>query len=130
MTSKSSQENQGRVTRMMGHALTLCDDARAWDGLSFIMRNHLSGFERACLFVATARSLDPDDRCHVLRELERREGVGMPLPPFFDQIDDATWWASHASIEERKAVLVAAFTSLPARKQGDFLAFANRRSAA
>jgi hypothetical protein len=55
-------------------------------------------------------------------------GIGMPLPPLFDPMDEALWWANFASIDERKAVLVAAFRSLPERDRHAFLASAQRRS--
>ena len=118
------------VCRMIGYALTLHDDAGAWDGLSLVLRHRLSGFERACLLMSTSRSMTADDVVHVLQSVEARESIGMPLPPFLDHMDDAKWWADHASVEERKSVLVAAFTSLPAREREDFLTFASGRLAA
>ena len=119
-----------RVSRMMKHALTLGNDASVWDGFTLILSTGLSGFERAAMFSSVARSLHPEDRRFVLGEIERREGAGMPLPPIYDPMNDATWWASIASIEERKAVLVAAFQSLPTREQNAFLVSAGRRDAA
>ena len=130
MSCEVTQDNRRRVCRMLGHTLTLNHDAEAWDGLSLVMRHRLTGFERACLLMATVRSMETDDVAYVLRSMEEREGIGMPLPPFLDPVDDATWWAEHASVEERKAVLTAAFLSLPPREQDGFLAHATRRAAA
>jgi hypothetical protein len=115
---------------MIGYALTLNDDAEAWDGLSLVMGYHLTWYERASLLMATCRSMATNDVAYVLEAMEEREGTGMPLPPFLDTIDDATWWAGLASVEERKAVLTAAFLSLSPRDRDAFLAYASRRIAA
>jgi len=130
MNAMSNDGNHKSVCRMFGYALTLNDDADVWDGLSVIMRYQLTGYERACLLLASCRALPPQDVVHVLEAIEQRESIGMPLPPFLDPLDDANWWANYASIEDRKAVLVASFASLPVRDQAEFLIFAADRSAA
>ena len=98
--------------------------------MSLVLRHRLTGFERACVLMAASRSLPADDVVSVLEAIEEREGIGMPLPPFLDYMDDATWWADHASTNERKAVLVASFTSLTVKEQANFLTYASGRSAA
>lgn len=80
--------------------------------------------------MSVAASMDAEDVQHVLEEVRTRQGIGMPLPPLFDTTDEASWWADHASHEERKAVLVAAFLSLPPRDRDAFLSSASRRDAA
>ena len=130
MSGISNDGNHQSVCRMFGYALTLGDDAEAWDGLSLVLRYRLTGYERACVLMAASRSLPAYDVVSVLEAIEEREGIGMPLPPFLDYMDDATWWADHASINERKAVLVASFTSLTAKEQANFLTYASGRSAA
>ena len=98
MSFAKNQKRHQSVCQMTGHALTLHDDPEAWDGLSLVMRYRLTGYERASLLLATSRSLPSDDVAHVLKAIEEREGIGMPLPPLLDHMDDATWWASHASV--------------------------------
>ena len=119
-----------RASRMLRYALTLGVDAEAWNGLSLVLRFRLTAFERACILTSTIRSMDIDDASYVIETILRRDQTGMPMPPFLDPIDDATWWAGIASIKERKAVLTAAFLSLPARDRDEFLACVNRRAAA
>ena len=115
---------------MLGYALTLEDDPEAWSGLSTVLRVRLSGFERSCLLMAVVASMEAEDVEYVLGEVRKRQGIGVPLPPLFDASDEACWWADHASPEERQAVLVAAFLSLPLRDRDAFLASASRRDAA
>jgi hypothetical protein len=115
---------------MLGFALTLEDDPVAWSGLSTVLQVRLSGFERSCLLMAVVASMEAEDVEYVLEEVRTRQGIGMPLPPLFDASDEASWWAEHASPEERHAVLVAAYLSLPHRDRDAFLASASRRDAA
>ena len=102
----------------------------AWDGLSFVMRCRLTGFERACVLTAAYRSLESEDARYVVERIVARESAGMPMPPLLDPMVDATWWAAHASAEERRAVLVATFQSLSVQDRRTFLDVANGRVAA
>jgi hypothetical protein len=115
---------------MLGFALTLGDDPLAWSGLSTVFKVRLSGFDRSCLLMSVVTSMDPEDVEYVLGEVRLRQRTGMPLPPLFDASDEASWWADHASPEERKAVLVAAYLSLPLRDRDAFLVSASQRDAA
>lgn len=130
MNFRKTQDKHCRVCQMISYAFTLNDDAEAWDGLSLVMRHRLTGFERASLLMAAVRSMATEDVAYVLRAMDERERIGMPLPPFLDPIEDATWWAGLATVEERKAVLTAAFLSLSPRDQDAFLTHASRRIAA
>ncbi|NND43238.1 MAG: hypothetical protein HKO04_14305 [Silicimonas sp.] len=130
MRYRNTQKKHESVCRMIDYALTHCDDAEAWDGVSLVLRHRLSGYERACLLIAASRALPSDDVVHVLSAVEKQECIGMPMPPFLDHMQDATWWADHASVPERKAVLVAAFASLSPGDQHAFLAYVDRRAAA
>ena len=130
MTSTTTHDRHQGACRMLGHALTLEDDAKAWDGLSLVMRCRLTGFERACVLTASYRSLESEDARYVVERIVARESAGMPMPPLLDPMEDATWWAGHASAEERRAVLVAAFQGLSVLDQRAFLDFVNGRVAA
>ena len=127
----SYQNNQhDRVCKSLGYSLTREDDPIAWSGLSTVLQVRVSDFDRSCILMSLIASMDAEDAEYVLEEVQRRQGIGMPLPPLFDASDEASWWADHASHAERKAVLVAAYLSLPLRDRDAFLASANRRDAA
>ena len=127
----SYQNNQhDRVCKSLGYALTLEDDPIAWCALSTVLHVRLSGFERSCVLMSVAASMAPEEVEHVFEEVRSRQGIGMPLPPLFGATDEASWWADHASRDERKAVLVAAYLSLPVRDRDAFLVSATRRDAA
>ena len=123
MGSSQISDRYARASRMFGYALTLGDDAHVWDGFTFVLRHGLSGYDRAATFASVARSLHPEDRAYILSEIESREGAGMPLPPLYDPMVEATWWAGIATIEERRSVLMASYVSLPEREQCSFLSF-------
>ena len=130
MSVLNHTDHHARACRALGYALTLEDDALAWSVLSTVLQVRLSDFERSCILMSLIASMDSEDVEYVLEEVRSRQGVGMPLPPLFGATDEASWWADHASPEERKAVLVAAYLSLPNLDRDAFLASANRRDAA
>ena len=130
MSVLNHTDHHARACRALGYALTLEDDALAWSVLSTVLQVRLSDFERSCILMSLIASMDAEDAEYVLEEVQRRQGIGMPLPPLFDASDEASWWADHASHAERKALLVAAYLSLPLRDRDAFLASANRRDAA
>lgn len=130
MAYLNTQERHERVCRMLGHVLTLGTDAEAWSGLATVLERRLTPFERACLLAALVGAMGFEDALSIFGRISTRARVGMPLPPFLDPVHDATWWANHASIEERTAVLTAAFVSLSPREQDAFLAHASRRAVA
>ena len=130
MRTLHNTERHARTCRMLGYALTLGDDPLAWSGLSTVLQVRLSGYERSCVLMSVIASMDAEDVGYVWQRVRTRQGIGMPLPPLFGPEDEASWWAEHASPEERKAVLVAAFLSLPLRDRDAFLASATRRDAA
>ena len=130
MSTSLQIDRHRRACRMLGFALTLEDDPDAWGGLSTVFQVRLSGFERSCILASVIGSTDTEYLDFVLEHMRARQIIGMPLPPLFDAADEASWWVDHASSEERQAVLVAAFLSLPLRDRSAFLASATRRDAA
>lgn len=130
MTVRPNLDRHQRACRMLGHALTLGADAEAWSGLAIVLEHRLTAFERSCLLASVIGAMEIDDALLIAGMIARKARIGMPLPPFLDAVDDAAWWADNASVEERKAVLTAAFLSLPARDQDAFLSHASRRVAA
>ena len=130
MNTLDQTDQHTRACRALGFALTLEDDPVAWNVLSTVLQVRLSDFERSCILMSLIASMDSEDVEYVLEEVRARQGIGMPLPPLFDASDEASWWADHASHAERKALLVAAYLSLPLRDRDAFLASANRRDAA
>ncbi len=130
MSIKHHNDQHDRTCRMLGFALTLGPDAQAWSALSTVLRLRLTAFERACVLASTIGSMEFEDVLFVVDAVHGKEQSGMPMPTLCDPVDDATWWADHASIDERKAILVAILVSLPERDQHAFLAQATRRMAA
>lgn len=130
MSAPSQKDRHDRVCRMLGFALTLGPDAEAWGGLSTVLRCRLNPLERACVLASVIGSMAFEDVLFIVETVHSKEQSGMPLPSLGDPVDDATWWAGHASLEERKAILVAALVSLPERDRQTFLAQATRRMAA
>lgn len=123
------QEKHERVSRMLMYALTLGTDPDGWHALAVVAEARLTVPERTRLLVATIGSLPLDTALEAVGAIQDVAGGGMPLAPLLDVVNDATWWADHASLEERKACLAAAYASLQLRDRQEFLAAACRRAA-
>ena len=130
MRTSNQSDQHNRTCKMLAYALTLGDNPLAWSGLSTVLQARLSGYERSCVLMAVIAAMEAEDVEYVFGEVRKRQGIGMPLPPLFDASDEASWWADHCSLEERQAVLIAAYLSLPLRDRDAFLVSAQRRDAA
>lgn len=107
-----------RMSRMMGYALTL-GDADAWVGFATVATARMTSEERAALAWAALRSLDTPEQAEMVAEAVL-QFADYPLPTFLSPMDDARWWASFASLKERKAYALAAYEALPEREQMAF----------
>jgi hypothetical protein len=131
--SRFAKDRHKRAAGMVLAALTLGDDSpEVWHDAAFVLRVKLTPVERIGLAFAALRALDPDPRERVFEAAHWGEvtGAGAPLPPLFDVMEDARWWASNASRRERKAYCLAAFEAMPAADQSAFLVHVQRRAAA
>lgn len=108
---------------MLGYALTL-GDADAWAEFATIARARLTAEERAALAWAVLRSMDTPDQAEMVTEAVLKFA---DQPPMRNEraVDDARWWASCASLQERKAYALAAYEALSPRDQ---MAFRNHIS--
>ncbi|MDA8768256.1 hypothetical protein N9N20_08890 [Planktomarina temperata] len=107
-------------------ALTLFDNHAVWSSAA-ILNHKFSPKKRKYLTLCTMLSNDPDEIGELTDVALKGLTFGMPLPPFSSPKEDAKWWSEHASLSERKAYLVACYSSLSKTVQKDFIAFALKR---
>lgn len=112
-----------RMSRVIGYTLTL-GDVDAWAGFTTVARARLTVEERAALAWAALRALDTPEQAELIAETVLTF-ADYPLPTFLNPMDDARWWASFASLKERKAYALAAYEALSMREQ---MAFRNHIS--
>ncbi len=111
--------NHERAARVIGYALTL-DTSPGWTQASAILAARLSRSERGSLAYAALASLEPIEAELVARIATR--GAGMPCAPFLGVMDEASFWAELATVQERKAYALACFTQLSPQDRAAFLA--------
>ncbi|MCF7777313.1 hypothetical protein GLP59_06550 [Sulfitobacter sp. M220] len=112
-----------RMARVIGYTLTL-GDADAWAGFTTVAQTRLTNKERAALAWAALRALDTPAQAETVAAT-LLTFADYPLPTFLNPMEDARWWASFASLKERKAYALAAYEALPMREQ---MAFRNHIS--
>lgn len=103
-----------RVAKATAFAICL-NHFDAWTGLAIVFRSRLHPKELAALAWAALRALDAADVKKLIAAVSG--GAGIPLPPLFDPVEDAAWWASVASNEELTAYCLASFRRMPAAEQ-------------
>ena len=116
--SKYMKPEHKRMSRMLGYTLTL-GDADAWAGFAIVATARMTVEERAALAWAALRSLDTPEQAEMVAEAVLRF-ADYPLPTFLSPMEDARWWASVASLKERKAYALAAYEALPLKEQMAF----------
>ncbi|WP_300071115.1 hypothetical protein [uncultured Ruegeria sp.] len=105
------------MSRALGYCLT-AGRFNSWFGFVIIAKARLTVVERAALAWAALRSLDSPDQAEIVAEgvISRADA---PMP-FLNTLEDARWWASLASLSERKAYALAAYEALPFEEQMAF----------
>jgi hypothetical protein len=107
------------------------DGLQPFWGLAVVLRGKLTASERQSLAWAALMACDDDEAAGIAEAvLEPSPGAGWPLPPLFDAVDEAAFWAGHASGEDLRAYLLTCFRALSARDRAEFLSFAQGRAAA
>lgn len=114
---KFAKPEHKRMSRTLGYALTL-GTFDAWAGFTAVAAARMSDTERASLAFAALNSLDLDQAEMVAAAVIRP--IGTPLPAFLGGMDDARWWADHASRSELKAYALAAHDAMNAQDQAAF----------
>jgi hypothetical protein len=117
-----------RVSRSIGYALWL-GGVNPWHGVSVVLTSTASRDQKKALAWAVLRALTREDIGEVVASV-LPEGVGQPIAPLFNHMDEAAFWADMAEQDERDAYMLAAFMRSPADRQVAFLEFVQGRKAA
>ena len=88
---------------------------------SAIFRHILEPTDRVLLGVSVNLSCDPDEIVEIAEAALQHNTFGMPLPTFSTPMSDARWWAERATLDEKKAFLIATYDALSNSKQRDFI---------
>lgn len=117
------KDRHKRASRTLGFALTL-NDAKAWQGASFVFTKRLHQGELAGLAFASLRALEPANREPVfcLAHWGKTQSTETPPHPSLNPLSDARLWASNASREQVKAFALASFEAMSLRDRVAFLA--------
>ncbi len=111
----------------LNDAVTLFDTEALWKAAA-VLNHKFSAEKRKYLTLCTLLSNEPDELVELTDVALKGLTFGMPLPPFNSPVEDASWWSERASLNERKAYLVACYSSLNEKIQRDFIDFAIARS--
>ena len=111
----------------LNDAVTLFDTEALWKAAA-VLNHKFSAEKRKYLTLCTLLSNEPDELVELTDVALKGLTFGMPLPPFNSPVEDASWWSERASLNERKAYLVACYSSLNKKIQRDFIDFAIARS--
>lgn len=117
-----------KVGRTLERALTL-GHWSAWAKMCVIIRLRLTVQELYWLAFVALKAMPKDEAVSVM-ELVLADGVGPPIPPLFDYMDEAAFWADMAEPDELKAYLLACFNRMPYSDQTAFLDFVHEGAAA
>ena len=112
---------------VLQNALTLFNTEAVWTSAA-VLNCKFSPEKRKYLTLCTMLANEPDDIIALTDAALKGLSFGEPLPPFSSPMEDASWWSERASLSERKAYLVACYSSLSKRVQQDFIDFALEQS--
>ena len=105
------------------HALTLRNEYALWASAALI-RLRLTTRQRRFLTALCMVSNEPQELATLVDYAYSQLMFGAPLPTFNTPQSDASWWVSRATLDERKAFLVACYGSLSPALKRDFIDFA------
>ena len=100
----------------------------AWAGLPVIFRARLSERERGMLAYFAMCAMDVENAAKVNDAFTN--GAGIPGAPFFNHMDEATFWADMADPGELDAYALASFNRMGSARKKAFLNFIRKRAAA
>ena len=126
--AKQIPDNIKRVSRCLGYALWL-DQTDHWLDLPVILRARLERHQRVALALIALTSLGREDAM-LTAETVLANGVGQPIAPLFNHMDEAAFWADMAEPEALEAYCLASFKAMPVSRQAAFLEFVQGRQAA
>jgi len=125
--SKAIQPPHKAASRVLGFALTL-GDAEAWEAASLVWQARLSPDERAAAALSFLGACEADHAARIADTI--KTDAGPPVTPLSDMAGEAVLWADIASTAERKAYIVAAWSTLHPTEQSAFLSKIAGRQAA
>ena len=126
--SKYAPDRHKRAARMLGYCLTL-DTIDAWWCFAAVIDARLTVKERTALAFMALSSLDTDEATQVA-QARLGDGAGQPIPPLFDHMDEAAFWADLVFPDELEAYCLAAFNRMAPKLQAAFLDHVQARAAA
>jgi hypothetical protein len=127
--SKYMPDAHKRVARMIGYTLLQGGDADNWHGLTVVLTARLTPQERVAMAWAVLRSLTPEQVVDVAQTV-LPDGVGAPIAPLFNHMDEAASWGDMAEPEAHEAYCLVGFNAMPAKRKAAFLDFVQGRAAA
>ena len=117
----AENENPGALAGATG------DDLKDW--LSWIDHNIRRELTARALMEAVL-ACDPDDRLDLLERFYEALRPGFPITAFGSVMDEAMFWADHASPAERKAYTLACFNRMSPADQSSFLNYVQQKEGA
>jgi hypothetical protein len=127
--SKYMPDAYKRVARMVGYTLSLGADAENWHGLTVVLTARLTSQERVAMAWAVLRSLTPEQVVDVAQTV-LPDSLGAPIPPLFNHMDEAAFWADMAEPEALEAYCLASFNAMQVPRKAAFLEFVEGRQVA
>ena len=107
----------------LNHALQLRNEYALW-AASALLRHRLTPRKRKFLTATCLVSNNAEELTPVIDYAYDRLNFGSPDVPFAAPQEEAKWWTERATLEERKAFLVACFGSMGRKLQYDFIEYA------
>ena len=112
----------------LNHALQLRNEYALW-AASALLRQRLTARKRKFLTATAMIANNADELTPIVDFAYSKLTFGCPDVPYASPQFEAKWWAERATIDERKAFLVACFGSLGPKLQQDFIDFIHRERA-
>ena len=112
----------------LNHALQLRNEYAMWSA-SALLRHRLTPRKRKFLTATCLVSNNAEELTPIIDYAYERLTFGSPDIPFAAPQEEAKWWTERATLDERKAFLVACFGSLEPKLQHDFVDFVHRERA-
>lgn len=110
-----------RVSRSLGYFLWV-GTSNDLHGVSVILRKRLTPKQRGALAFAALQSLDHDLAVQTA-DAALSDGIGAPIAPLLNHLDEAAFWADMAEPEALEAYCLASFNAMPSPRKAAFLEF-------
>ena len=118
-----------KIARVIVYALSL-GEVDGWLDFRTIIKAKLTTKERASLAYAALLSLDEQTRELVCENaFEARPLNSEPMPPAFELIDEAKWWASRADRETKQVYIMSIYSHMTPEQKAAFGDYIKRAAA-